>query len=182
MLFPDGIQHTISYMIWGDRYVLFFGHMLVVAYKHIHIIYNSRNPDLNSALETIESSQMKGWSPRGAQNRWKRVKMEVRCVLNSKNPLCEQYCAFTGRLKKYTRKEAMQILVNLGGLSECGVTKKTRFLILGTQVKEGKSYKQLKAEKNAENGQNIEIITENIFYNMLALDESEQICMDGWCF
>ena len=68
------------------------------------------------------------------------------------NPLYEQHCAFTGRLQKYTRKEAMQILADLGGLSERGVTKKTRFLILGTQVKDGKSRKQLKAEKNLEKG------------------------------
>ena len=67
---------------------------------------------------------------------------------NPKNPLYEQYCAFTGRLQKYTRKEAMRLVSELGGLSEGGVTRKTRFLILGTQIHGGKSHKQLKAEKN----------------------------------
>ena len=101
-------------------------------------------------------------------------------MLNSKNPLCEQYCAFTGKLQKYTRKEAMQLVAEIGGLSERGVTKKTRFLVLGAQVKEGKSRKQLKAEKNLEKGQNIEIIPEMVFYNMLAAGVSDQICMDDW--
>ena len=101
-------------------------------------------------------------------------------MVNSKNPLCEQYCAFTGKLQKYTRKEAMQLVAEIGGLSECGVTKKTRFLVLGSQVKDGKSRKQLKAEKNLEKGQNIEIIPEAVFYNMLALGRSDQICMDDW--
>ena len=101
-------------------------------------------------------------------------------MFNSQNPLYEQYCAFTGRLQKYTRKEAMQLVAEIGGLSEHGVTKKTRFLVLGSQVKEGKSRKQLKAEKNLEKGQNIEIIPEMVFYNMLAAGGSDQICMDDW--
>jgi hexosaminidase len=66
----------------------------------------------------------------------------------------------TGKLQKYTRKEAMQVLEKIGGFSERGVTKKTRFLILGTQIKDGNSNKQLKAEKYSEKGQNIEIIPE----------------------
>lgn len=101
-------------------------------------------------------------------------------MLNSKNPLFEQYCAFTGRLQKYTRKEAMQLVAEIGGLSERGVTRKTRFLVLGSQVKEGKSRKQMKAEKNLEKGQNIEIIPEIAFYDMLASGGYGQICMDDW--
>ena len=102
-------------------------------------------------------------------------------MLNSKNPLCDQYCAFTGRLQKYTRKEAMQIVAEIGGLGERGVTRKTRFLILGTQVKGGKSCKQLKAEKNLEKGQRIEIVPEIVFYDMLASGGYDsQLCMDEW--
>ena len=101
-------------------------------------------------------------------------------MLNPKSPLFEQHCAFTGKLQKYTRKEAMQVIAGIGGLGENGVTKKTRFLILGTQAKEGKSNKQLKAEKNVEKGQNIEIIPEVVFYGMLSSGGYGQICMDEW--
>ena len=101
-------------------------------------------------------------------------------MLNPKSPLFDQHCAFTGKLQKYTRKEAMQIVIGIGGLGENGVTKKTRFLILGTQAKEGKSNKQLKAEKNLERGQKIEIISEGAFYDMLASDGYGQICMAGF--
>ena len=101
-------------------------------------------------------------------------------MVNSKNPLCEQYCAFTGKLQKYTRKEVMQLVAEIGGLSERGVTRKTRFLVLGSQVKGGKSRKQLKAEKNQEKGQNIEIIPEVVFYNMLASGGYGQICLEEW--
>lgn len=99
---------------------------------------------------------------------------------NPKNPLYEQCCAFTGRLQKYTRKEAMRLVSELGGLSEGGVTRKTRFLILGTQIHGGKSHKQLKAEKNQANGQNIELLPESVFYLMLASSGYGQIGMDEW--
>ena len=101
-------------------------------------------------------------------------------MLNPESPLYDQHCAFTGRLQKYTRKEAMQIVASVGGFGENAVTKKTRFLILGTQSKERKSNKQLKAEKNLNKGQKIEIISELTFYNMLSTDGFGQICMEEW--
>ena len=103
-------------------------------------------------------------------------------MLNPKSPIYDQYCAFTGKLKKYTRQEAMQIVAAVGGFSEKAVTKKTRFLILGTQVKEKKSNKQLKAERNLEKGQKIEIIPELAFYDMLSTDGFGQICMEEWAY
>lgn len=103
-------------------------------------------------------------------------------MLNPKSPIYDQHCAFTGKLQKYTRKEAMQIVTAVGGFGENAVTKKTRFLILGTQAKERKSSKQLKAEKNVEKGQRIEIIPELTFYNMLSTDGLGQICMEEWMY
>lgn len=79
---------------------------------------------------------------------------------------------FTGKLERYTRKEAMQIVANLGGINEDGVTKKTNFLILGNNdycstIKDGKSSKQKKAEKYKVAGQDILIVPEDEFYTML---------------
>lgn len=88
------------------------------------------------------------------------------------SPLYGQHCVFTGKLEKFTRKEAMQIVADLGGINEDGVTRKTNFLILGnndycTTIKDGKSSKQKKAEQSKLKGQDIEIITETVFYDML---------------
>ena len=88
------------------------------------------------------------------------------------SPLYKRYCVFTGKLEKFTRKEAMQIVADLGGVNEDTVTKKTNFLILGNNdycrtIKDGKSTKQKKAEKNKLNGQDIEIIPETVFYDMI---------------
>ena len=88
------------------------------------------------------------------------------------HPLYGKNCVFTGALEKYTRQQAAQIVVNLGGQCENNVTKKTNFLILGnndycTSIKDGKSNKQKKAEEYKLKGFDIEIIPENVFYDMI---------------
>lgn len=84
-------------------------------------------------------------------------------------------CVFTGALDKMVRKEAAQIVLNIGGHVEDVVTKKTNFLILGnndycTTLKGGKSSKQKKAESLKLKGQDIQIITENEFLSALGID------------
>lgn len=92
--------------------------------------------------------------------------------INEDSPIYQKHCVFTGKLERYTRKEAMQIVANLGGINEDGVTKKTNFLILGNNdycstIKDGKSSKQKKAEKYKVAGQDILIVPEDEFYTML---------------
>ena len=87
------------------------------------------------------------------------------------NQLFGKHCVFTGTLEKMTRAEAAQIVVNIGGICDNGITKKTNFLILGNQdyrrVKEGKSTKQKKAESYKLDGIDIEIIPESVFYDLV---------------
>lgn len=88
------------------------------------------------------------------------------------NMLYKKVVVFTGTLEKMTRKEAMQIVANLGGINGDGVTKKTNYLILGNndycaQIKDGKSNKQKKAEQYKLQGYDIEVIPEAVFYDML---------------
>lgn len=92
--------------------------------------------------------------------------------IDKTNPLYNKVCAFTGTLEKYSRQQAAQIVVNLGGQCENTVTKKTNFLILGnndycSMIKNGKSTKQKKAEDYKLKGQDIEIIPESVFYDMI---------------
>lgn len=79
---------------------------------------------------------------------------------------------FTGVLNKMTRKDAMHIVLNMGGFCFDSVTKKTNFLVLGNNdycstIKDGKSSKHKKAEQLILKGQDIQIISENIFYDMI---------------
>lgn len=91
------------------------------------------------------------------------------------HPLFGKHCVFTGTLEKFVRKDAMQIVADLGGICQNSVTNQTNYLILGnndycTQIKDGKSSKQKKAEALKLKGNDIEIISENVFYDMIAKD------------
>ncbi|EIK82919.1 DNA polymerase III [Gardnerella pickettii 00703Bmash] len=83
-----------------------------------------------------------------------------------------RHVVFTGKLEKMLRKDAMQIVVNLGGVLDNSVTKQTNYLILGDNdynaiLKGEKSSKHKKAEKLKLEGQDIEIIDERTFYDLL---------------
>lgn len=80
-------------------------------------------------------------------------------------------CVFTGVLEKMVRRDAMQLVANLGGINADSVTKKTNYLILGNNdycksIKDGKSSKHKKAEKLKLEGHDIEIISEEVFYDL----------------
>ena len=79
---------------------------------------------------------------------------------------------FTGVLERMVRKDAMQLVVDMGGICENGVTVKTNFLVLGNNdycklIKDGKSNKHKKAEKYKASSLDIEIISEDVFYDMV---------------
>lgn len=88
------------------------------------------------------------------------------------HPFYEKEFAFTGTLNSMTRRNAMQKVVDIGGLCGNGVTMKTNFLVVGVQdyakLKDGKkSSKMKKAEELANKGIEIEIITEDDFLKSL---------------
>lgn len=92
--------------------------------------------------------------------------------VDASHPLYKTTCVFTGKLEKFVRKEAMQVVVNIGGFCGDTVSKATNFLILGDydyckSITDGKSSKHKKAEKLKTEGYNIEIISESVFYDMI---------------
>lgn len=92
---------------------------------------------------------------------------------DEENPFYNKICVFTGTLERMVRREAMQIVVDFGGICTDNVTKDTNYLILGnndycTLIKDGKSNKQKKAEILKLQNYDIEIISENTFYDMIS--------------
>lgn len=88
------------------------------------------------------------------------------------SPLLDKVVVFTGTLEKMLRKDAMQLVANMGGINGDNVTKKTNYLVLGnndycTTIKNGKSGKQKKAEEYKLKGYDIEIIPESVFYDIV---------------
>lgn len=92
--------------------------------------------------------------------------------IDEDNFFFNRHVVFTGKLEKIIRKDAMQIIVNLGGILDNTVNKQTNYLILGNNdynaiLKGNKSSKHIKAEKLKLNGQDIDIIDEFTFYDLI---------------
>ena len=98
--------------------------------------------------------------------------------IDPENPLYKKNVCFTGALEKMVRKDAMQIVVNFGGTPQNGVTAKTNYLVLGNldyskaqiKDKDGKSSKQKKAEELILKGNDLQILSENAFYEMISAE------------
>ena len=91
---------------------------------------------------------------------------------DEENMLYDKYVVITGTLGKMLRKGAMQVIADLGGHCQDGVNKDTNYLILGNNdynpiLRGKKSSKLLKAENLKLKGQDIEIISENVFYDII---------------
>ena len=89
------------------------------------------------------------------------------------NPLYGKVCVFTGALER-PRRVAMQTVANIGGICADSITKKTNFLILGNNdycatIKDGKSAKQKKAESLILKGQDLQILSESVFYDLIQM-------------
>jgi DNA polymerase-3 subunit epsilon len=83
---------------------------------------------------------------------------------------------FTGTLTFLLRKDAMQIIADIGGVPENDVTSRTNFLVVGQQDfrvvgESGLSGKQKKAFTLMKKGQEIEIISERDFMENIPLQE-----------
>lgn len=93
--------------------------------------------------------------------------------IDIESPFYNKNCAFTGKLEKMKRDDAAQLVVNMGGKCANNVTKKTNFLVLGNfeyanNIKGEKSNKLMKAESLILKGQDLQIISENVFYDMIS--------------
>lgn len=79
---------------------------------------------------------------------------------------------FTGKLEHFIRKDAAQICANLGASCQNGVNKKTDILVLGNfdynvTVKNNKSSKLKRAEELKLQGQDLEIMSEDVFLDQI---------------
>lgn len=107
-----------------------------------------------------------------------RVKLRADSIVSEttdfdpEHPLYYKVCVFTGALEKMVRKEAMQAVVNVGGKCKDNVSRDVNLLILGNNdycstIKDGKSSKQKKAEGLILKGHDLQIIPEDVFYELL---------------
>lgn len=94
-------------------------------------------------------------------------------TFDEKHPLYKKLCVLTGELHSLSRRDAMQRIVDVGGIVRSSVSSKTDYLIVGDQDKEivgedGLSTKQEKAYSLISSGKNIKIINEDEFLKLLS--------------
>ncbi|MGI6608567.1 MAG: exonuclease domain-containing protein [Erysipelotrichaceae bacterium] len=139
--------------------------ILFYIYENLKVLALERYGDIDSFKASFKRKHKNG-SSRAKDITTKNTEFDVN------NLFYKKYVAITGTLEKMLRKDAMQIVVDLGGYCEDNVTKKTNYLILGNNdynpiLKGKKSLKQKKAEKYKLEGKDIEIISENVFYDIV---------------
>lgn len=139
-----------------------------IATKELYDAVKSRMVEKNLVIEDL-------WATNGSHG-GKGIDIKAikptEVVINRDGFFYNRHVVFTGKLEKMLRKDAMQIVVNLGGVLDNSVTKQTNYLILGDNdynaiLKGEKSSKHKKAEKLKLEGQDIEIIDERTFYDLL---------------
>ena len=91
---------------------------------------------------------------------------------NENSVFFQKNIVFTGTLSSMVRRDAQQIIANIGGFNQLVVNFQTDFLIVGQQDyrvvgEDGMSNKQEKALKLKEKGSLIEIISEKEFVELL---------------
>ena len=93
--------------------------------------------------------------------------------IDDTNPIYQKVIVFTGALSAMSRKEAFQLSLNLGAIPEDSITKKTNYLVIGSEdfaksVTDGKTSKMKKAENYQQKGAEIYIISENAFFDLIS--------------
>lgn len=89
------------------------------------------------------------------------------------NPIYGKVVVFTGTLSSMPRKDAFQIVANLGGIPENSINAQTNYLVIGNaefvkSVKEGKTNKMKKAESMIQKGFEISVISEAAFFDLIS--------------
>ena len=95
-------------------------------------------------------------------------------VFDDTHPFFGKRIVFTGALSRMTRKEAAQLVLDVGGMFADSLNKETNYLVIGNEdfkscVKDGKSSKMLKAEQMQKKGLDIQVISEDQFFDMIEL-------------
>ena len=157
-----GLGDTEEHRALSDAFQTHECYCFMKSYMELHGI------TLNDILPLKQSHQ-------GRSLRSKDIVANDDAVIDETSLFYNRVFVFTGTLEKMVRKDAMQLVVNRGGICGDNVNNKTNYLVLGnndycTTIKNGKSNKQKKAEQLQLKGSDIKIISENVFYTMLDSD------------
>lgn len=150
----------------------------------IKCIEAKKRKSISTYISTYNSIPVKLFSELKIQTEFKKrkkynnVAISIKDIIPSScnfdllHPFYQKQFVFTGELSTINRVEAMQRVVDLGGIIKSGVSSKTNFLVVGTQDtslvgESGLSTKEKKAYELIEKGNHIEILKEAKFRKLL---------------
>lgn len=173
-LLPDLPHHRLSDIVEHYKIIQDEAHRAVADCISTFKCFEKMSSDIKSVYATPKNFLRKTTCSVACPKKTVKLKdiSTENTEIDCSHPLYGRYCVFTGELKNFTRSKAVQIVVDFGGFCQSSVTKKTNYLILGNYencklLKESKSSKHKKAEQLKLAGQDIEIIPESVFYDML---------------
>lgn len=144
----------------------------------LRIVNDTYQGDLEKLLIendiTIGSVDKRGYDPCSAPIASKHS-IELNVCKDNKNPFYNKNVVFTGTMNSFTRAHAKEIIDNIGGFAQEGVTKETNFLVLGnhdfdTFQNGNLTGKMKKAFEIMSRGIELQIISETDFLQMISLD------------
>lgn len=142
-------------------------HKIFMQFKYL---INQKYGSLETFLNTTKRSP------------WQSTRLDIRnlvasndCETNPNHMFFNKSFVFTGALS-IPRSQAAQMVIDVGGLCENGVTKKTNYLVVGNldyvrNLKGSKSSKIIKAESLILIGQDLMILSEDDFFQYLTSGE-----------
>lgn len=132
-------------------------------YKKMGLVINSEGSGFRISKKQAKSSGI---------DIQKIIESIDKTTLDQTHLFFEKHACFTGKLESMARRDAMTLLAQCGGIPEKSVNKKVNFLILGEQDfrivgDDLKSSKIIKAEKLLNDGQDIQLLSEDDFLRMI---------------
>jgi DNA polymerase-3 subunit epsilon len=163
-LFPELPNHKLSTLLEYFRILSPNTHRALGDTECVIACYEYMKSEIKSLGVDLDKVAKVGWRASDISS--------IETEYDVTHPLYKKVCVFTGALGMMTRRDAMQMVVDVGGLCADSVTKNTNFLIIGDQARPPdvvfeKSSKQRKAEKLKLANNDIEIIPESVFYDMV---------------
>ena len=147
----------------------------VIATKYLYDLIRNMHQDNPNTLESFINHRRNRISKKSKSQTINLNMIESELdpnEIDKTNPFYNKNVSFTGRMEFLTKREAAQIVANLGGKTQNNVTRSTNFLVLGDLEYQQKQYgdkssKHRKAEQLQKDGFDIEIITEITFLEMI---------------
>lgn len=166
-LYPDEAHHRLRDLV--ERFSIGdgVGHRAMGDVRQTQACYERMKADV--AAGRAELSALNYSRSHGVRAKDITAKSEA---FREDSPVFGRTFCFTGTLKHAKRAEAMQAVVDCGGKCADGVRADVDYLVIGgdgysAQLKDGKSNKWKKAQKMKLDGSPIEVISEDVFIDML---------------